>query len=65
MAAVRLRHRAVTLLLWSLVGGAKTMALVLVLTAADAHWRDAAAWLVLAFGLVAVALGWRGQRAET
>jgi hypothetical protein len=43
-------------LIWALVGIAKTIALVLLLTAADTHWRDALAWLALAFGLVAVAL---------
>jgi hypothetical protein len=48
--------RVVTFLLWGLVGIAKTIALVLLLTAADTHWRDALAWLALAFGLVAVAL---------
>jgi hypothetical protein len=51
--------RAVTLLLWALVGVAKTIALVLLLTAADTHWRDALAWAALAFGLVAVALRMR------
>lgn len=54
--------RAVALLLWGLVGIAKTIALVLLLTAADTHWRDALAWLALAFGLVAVALWWRANR---
>ena len=54
--------RAVTLLLWLLVGAAKTMALVLLLTAADTRWPDALAWLALAFGLVAVALWWRSNQ---
>ena len=54
--------QAVQLLLWLLVGAAKTMALVLLLTAADTHWRDALAWLLLAFGLVATALWWRLHR---
>jgi hypothetical protein len=54
--------QAVALLLWLLVGAAKTMALVLLLTAADTHWRDALAWLLLAFGLVATALWWRLHR---
>jgi hypothetical protein len=49
-------------LIWGLVGIAKAMALVLLLTAADTHWRDALAWLALAFGLVAVALWWRANR---
>ncbi len=51
----------VSLLLWVLVGLAKAAALVLLLTAADTHWPDALAWLFLAFGLVAVALWWRGR----
>lgn len=54
--------QAVHLLLWLLVGAAKTMALVLLLTAADTRWRDALAWLLLAFGLVAAALWWRLHR---
>ncbi len=54
--------RLVAVLLWGLVGVAKTIALVLLLTAADTHWRDALAWLALAFGLVAVALWWRANR---
>jgi apolipoprotein N-acyltransferase len=53
-----LRH-SVSLLLWMLVGVAKTIALVLLISAADTHWRDALAWLALAFGLVTVALVWR------
>ncbi len=48
--------RLVYALIWGLVGIAKAMALVLLLTAADTHWRDALAWAALAFGLVAVAL---------
>jgi apolipoprotein N-acyltransferase len=44
-----------------LVGVAKAIALVWLLTAADTHWRDALAWLVLAFGLVAVALFMRPE----
>jgi hypothetical protein len=56
-------QRAVTLLLWTLVGAAKTMALVLLLTAPDTRWRDALAWLALAFGLVGVALAWRSRGA--
>lgn len=51
-------------LLWALVGLAKTAALVLLLTAADARWPDAAAWLGLAFGLVMVALWWRAGQAR-
>ena len=51
----------VSFLLWALVGLAKAAALVLLLTAADTHWPDALAWLFLAFGLVAVALWWRGR----
>ncbi len=51
----------VSLLLWVMVGLAKAAALVLLLTAADTHWPDALAWLFLAFGLVAVALWWRGR----
>jgi hypothetical protein len=54
--------RAVTLLLWLLVGVAKTIALMLLLTAADTRLWDALAWLALAFGLVAVALWWRSTR---
>jgi hypothetical protein len=54
--------RAVTLLLWLMVGAAKTMALVLLLTAADTRLGDALAWLALAFGLVALALWWRVTR---
>jgi hypothetical protein len=54
--------RLVYALLWGLVGIAKTMALALLLTAADTHWRDALAWLALAFGLVALALWWRATR---
>ena len=49
-------------LIWALVGIAKAMALVLLLTAADTHWRDAVAWLALAFALVAAALWWRTHR---
>jgi hypothetical protein len=56
-------QRGVTLLLWTLVGAAKTMALVLLLTAADTRWPDALAWLALAFGLVGVALAWRSHGA--
>lgn len=56
--------RAVTLLLWLLVGAAKTMALVLLLTTADTRLWDALAWLLLAFGLVAVALWWRSIRTD-
>lgn len=52
---------AVSLLLWALVGLAKAVALVLLITAADTRWPDALAWLALAFGLVAVALWWRGR----
>lgn len=54
--------QVVQLLLWLLVGAAKTMAVVLLLTAADTQWRDALAWLLLAFGLVAAALWWRLHR---
>jgi hypothetical protein len=50
--------------LWALVGLAKAAALVLLLTAADTRWPDALAWLALAFGLVAVALWWRGRSTE-
>lgn len=57
-------RRLVALLLWGLVGGAKTMALALFLTAADTRWPEALAWLALAFGLVAVALWWRGRAAD-
>jgi hypothetical protein len=49
----------VSLLLWALVGVAKMMALVLLLTAADTRLSDALAWLGLAFGLVMLALWWR------
>ena len=56
--------QAVQLLLWLLVGGAKTMVVVLLLTAADTHWRDALAWLLLAIGLVAAALWWRLHRLD-
>ncbi|MBC7522683.1 MAG: hypothetical protein H7268_16525 [Sandarakinorhabdus sp.] len=55
-------RRAVTLLLWAMVGAAKTAALVLLVTAADTRWPDAAAWLALAFGLAAAALWWRERR---
>ena len=51
----------VSLALWALVGFAKMMALVLLLTAADTRLWDALAWLFLAFGLVAAALWWRGR----
>lgn len=54
----------ISLLLWVLVGLAKTAALVLLLTAADTRWPDALAWLALAFGLVALALWWRGRPAH-
>jgi hypothetical protein len=54
----------ISLLLWALVGLAKTAALVLLLTAADTRWPEALAWLFLAFGLVAVALWWRRRSAE-
>ena len=54
-----LGHRAVTLLLWGLVGVAKTAALVLLLTAADTRWREALLCLVVAFALVGEALLWR------
>jgi hypothetical protein len=47
--------------LWLAVGAAKTTALILLLTAPDTHWPDALAWLLLAFGLVATALWWRGR----
>jgi hypothetical protein len=57
-------RNVVSLMLWLLVGAAKTMALVLLLTAADTHWRDALAWLALAFGLVAAALWWRRRSSE-
>jgi hypothetical protein len=53
--------RLVYALIWGLVGVAKAMALMLLLTAADTHWRDALAWLALAFGLVAVALFMRPE----
>ena len=43
-------------LLWALVGIAKTVALVLLITAADTHWREAGAALLLAFALVALAV---------
>jgi hypothetical protein len=49
----------VSLLLWALVGVAKMMALLLLLTAADTRLWDALAWLGLAFGLVMLALWWR------
>ncbi len=55
-------HNLVQLLLWALVGAAKIMALILFITAAETRWADALAWLVLAFGLVAVALHWRRRR---
>jgi hypothetical protein len=57
-SAARLVHA----LIWGLVGIAKAMALVLLITAPDTHWRDALAWAALAFGLVAVALWWRANR---
>lgn len=57
-------RKAFSFLLWTLVGVAKTIALVLLLTAADTHWRDALAWLALAFGLVAMALWWRANRSD-
>lgn len=43
-------------LAWGLVGIAKTVALVLVITSAETHWRQAAAALLLAFALAAVAV---------
>ena len=52
-------HRAVTLLLWVLVGIAKTAALVLVLTAADTRWREAVICLGVAWLMVGAALLWR------
>lgn len=52
-------RRAGAVLLWAGVGLAKTWALVLLLTAADARWPEALAALLLAFGLVALALRWR------
>ena len=51
--------RTVYISLWALVGVAKTTALVLFLTAADSHWPQAVAMLLLAFALVVVALRWR------
>jgi hypothetical protein len=51
----------VAITLWALVGAAKTMALILLLTAADTRWPDALAWLMMAFGLVAAALQWRAR----
>jgi hypothetical protein len=54
-------RKLISLLLWALVGVAKTLALVLLLTAADTRLPDALAWLGLAFGLVMVALWWRGR----
>jgi hypothetical protein len=55
--------RAVSVLLWGLVGGAKGAALVSLFTGADAGWRDGLAWLMVAYGLVAVALAWRARMA--
>jgi hypothetical protein len=52
-------NNLVSFALWALVGVAKTVALVLLLTAADTRLWDALSWLALAFGLVAVALWWR------
>lgn len=43
-------------LAWGLVGVAKTVALVLLITAADTYWREAAAVLLLAFALAALAV---------
>lgn len=54
-------NRLVAGALWLAVGAAKTMALVLLLTAPETHGPDALAWLLLAFGLVAAALWWRGR----
>lgn len=51
--------RLVYALIWGLVGIAKTMALIVLLTDADAHWRDALAWLLLALGSVVAAIRWR------
>ena len=42
--------------LWVLVGIAKTMALILLLTAPDTRLPDVVAWLALAFGFVAAAM---------
>ena len=49
-------QRAAEVCLWGLVGGAKAMALVVLLTAPDAHMVDIGAWLALAFGLAALAV---------
>ncbi|WP_353216515.1 hypothetical protein [Sandarakinorhabdus sp.] len=57
-------HNMVSVLLWLLVGAAKTMALILLLTAPQTYWFDALAWLLLAFGLVAAALLWRARLAR-
>ena len=54
-------NRVVTGVLWALVGAAKTMALILLLTAPDTRWPDALAWLLLAFAFVAAALWCRGR----
>lgn len=52
-------------LLWLLVGLVKTMALVLLLTAADARAPDALAYLLLAWGGIALALLWRARMQAT
>jgi hypothetical protein len=62
-AAVPLWQRGVALLLWALVGVAKTIALLLLLTDADARWPDALLLLVAAWALVGVALLWRSRAA--
>lgn len=56
--------KLLSVLLWLLVGAAKSAALVLLLTAPEAHWLDALAWLALAFGLMALALLWRARLAR-
>lgn len=48
--------QAGAVLLWAGVGLAKTWALVLLLTAADRRWPEAMAALLLAWGLVALAI---------
>jgi hypothetical protein len=57
-------QRGVALLLWALVGVAKTIALVLLLTAADRFWPQALFSLGFAWGLVGLALLWRGRVAR-
>lgn len=54
-------QRSIALLLWGLVGVAKTIALALLLTAPDTHWRLALLALAIAFALAGAALWWRSR----